>query len=161
MTQILIIAGIIGILLFLRWLRKQPKKKQIQAVLILAAIVLILMAATGRLNWIFALIASAAAFFQKFIGLFQYLPFLRRFFTDAATQDPGGETPSSLNPNMTIEEACKILGVDKNASKEEIIEAHRNLIQKNHPDRGGSDYIATKINQAKDFLLKNLNKGNH
>ena len=59
---------------------------------------------------------------------------------------------------MTTEEACKVLGIEKDATEEEIIEAHRKLIQKIHPDRGGNDYLATKINQAKEFMLKNLHK---
>lgn len=158
MNQILIVAGIIGILLFIRWLRKQPKNKQIQAVLIFAAIVLIVMAATGRLHWLFAIIAAIAALFQKFIGLLRFLPFLQKLFTQTSANDTGAETGSSniQNTKMTSEEACKVLDVDKDATEEEIIEAHRKLIQKIHPDRGGNDYLATKINQAKDYLLKNL-----
>ena len=54
---------------------------------------------------------------------------------------------------MTAELAYEILGLQSNVSKDEITHAHRSLMQKMHPDRGGSDYLAKKINLAKDFLL--------
>lgn len=54
---------------------------------------------------------------------------------------------------MTIEEALSVLGLPKGASKRKIIAAHRALMKKYHPDQGGSDYLATKINEAKDVLL--------
>ncbi len=54
---------------------------------------------------------------------------------------------------MTIEEAREVLGLDKNPSKSEIREAHKRLMLKLHPDKGGSSYLAAKLNQAKDILL--------
>jgi hypothetical protein len=60
---------------------------------------------------------------------------------------------SSIN-KMSVEEARQILGVKPNAEKEEITLAFKKLMLINHPDKGGSEYIAAKIIHAKQTLMK-------
>ncbi len=62
--------------------------------------------------------------------------------------------PSPIRGHMTRAEALEILGLDQHPTADEIRTAHKRLIVKNHPDQGGSDYLAAKINQAKDVLLE-------
>ncbi len=54
---------------------------------------------------------------------------------------------------MSPEEALAVLGLERGALDEEVIAQHRRLLQRIHPDRGGSNYLATKVNEAKEVLL--------
>lgn len=76
---------------------------------------------------------------------------------------PGGEGgaagagQAASRGAMGVEEAYLVLGLKPGASRSEIQAAHRNLMKRFHPDQGGSTYLATKVNEAKDVLLKNVN----
>lgn len=209
-------------------------------------IAVVLLVVTGRLHWLFALVASALPFLSRLLGLLRYVPILSQLVTSvqnarAATttssassserqsqvrsqyfdmtldHDSGamdgeilrgdyqGRVLSGLTEvelksllqelsqadqesralfgaylkrhhpdiwtqaeqqqtdnvdtdkdNIDIEQAAEILGISRDSSEQGIINAHRRLMQVIHPDRGGSSYLATKINIARDTMLSNI-----
>ncbi len=66
-----------------------------------------------------------------------------------------GDTRAASSPSgsMSRDEALAVLGLQPGATADDIRKAHRRLMKEFHPDHGGSDYLAAKINQAKDVLL--------
>jgi hypothetical protein len=155
---------VIGLLLW-RKIATAPKDKRKKLIFMSTAGVivgaLVLLAATGRMHWIYALGGTIAAFTPRIISALRYLPLVNRFrqqYTQQKSQQSGQQSSQQsagrANPGtMTAAQAREILGVKAGASKEDIIKAHKRMMQKVHPDRGGSDYLAAQLNQAKDTLL--------
>ena len=93
-----------------------------------------------------AIITSIPAIFLILFRWGNFINFVARVFLRNKSQNFKKE-------NMTKKEALEILGLNENASKEEIIQSHQKLIKKNHPDVGGSDWVTKKLNKARDILL--------
>lgn len=60
---------------------------------------------------------------------------------------------------MDYEEASHVLGLEGRVTLEDVKRNHRRLMMLNHPDKGGSRYVAMKLNAAKDVLVKDLENG--
>ena len=65
----------------------------------------------------------------------------------------GANKPSGPRGAMSRQEAYEVLGLRPGASDSEIREAHLRLMRGAHPDAGGSDWLASRVNQARDILL--------
>lgn len=116
---------------------------------------LLLLALTGNLNALAAFITLIAALLLRLMPLLTaILPHLHRFWTQQGGAQ-GQHSAHSARPKggMSQDEAYEILGLKPGATESDILAAHRRLMLKNHPDRGGSDYLAAKINLAKKTLL--------
>ncbi len=135
------ISIILGVLLN-RWFKKASKDDKRSLVLLsvwtLSGLGLVTLIFTGRffhaLGWglmiLIALLISGASARRK-----------RR------------QNPGKIEGPMTIKQAYAVLGLQNGASKDDIQNAYIELIKKNHPDHGGSDFLSAQINQAYDVLM--------
>ena len=108
------------------------------------ALVALGLAATGRYG---PAVFAASVAWALLLG--------ERFRPQQPRGDPGrqGSRRAPRRGAMSRAEALEVLGLKEGASKDEIRAAHRRLIVQTHPDKGGSNYLAAKINEAKDILL--------
>ena len=114
----------------------------------------VLLVITGRTHWIVAAVAALIPLLKGLLGLaIRAFPLLQQWLKTSGHTTPG--RPSG-NTQLTITEAYQLLGLKVGASREDVVQAHKRLIQKLHPDRGGNDYLAAKLNEARDLLLEQI-----
>ncbi len=82
-----------------------------------------------------------------------YLDRVHAGWREQSGQSEQGSAHGGSGGTMTREEAWEVLGLQPGATPDEIRDAHRRLMTKLHPDLGGSNYLAAKINAARDVLL--------
>ena len=137
-----------------RWRKKPELERKAfakQTLLWITVVVILALVMTGRAHWLMGVLAALLALAGRVAKIAQYIPFFQELF---------GSPSSSQNQSvfhgtvMTRQQAADVLGVAIDASDEDIRLAHKKLMQKMHPDRGGSDALAKQINLAKDTLTK-------
>ena len=128
------------------------KAKNRSQVLFFGLILLVLfLVATGRAHWLSAIAVGSIPIIKKLFLIIRYLPILQKFTSSYKSRNNNNKSKNTSS--MSYKEAAEILGVEENATKEQIILAHKKAMQKHHPDKGGSEVMATKINSAKEKLL--------
>lgn len=161
-----IILLIFGGFVFWRWFSRRAKQEGrpfvIKTALTVCAVILIGLALIGRAHWIGAALATLLAGARFLLPtLLRNLPMLASLLGKHAQAKANAENNSKgvAEKAMDRESAIAILGLNELSqppTKEEILAAHKKLMQKCHPDRGGNDYLAAQLNAARDLLLDQL-----
>lgn len=125
------------------------KKKQS---VILLGLALLVLAITGKLNGLIAGMGLVALVFLRL------LPALARFAEHQQQlwnlyAERVRQQLANTNMNMDKSQALDILGLTEGATEADVVDAHRKLVSKLHPDRGGSAYLTAQINLARKLLL--------
>ena len=156
MPRLIILIAVAGIALILWHKIKQTTGDERKKLILWSTVggvaaLLGILAVTGHLNIITAMVAGLIALIPRAMQLVKYVPFLNRFYQQS--QQQAKTPPPRGKQTMGADEAMEVLGLKPDYSKQDVIQAHRRMMQKVHPDRGGSDYLAAQINKAKDTLL--------
>jgi hypothetical protein len=126
------------------------RKKQIEHTLLgaltVGAVVLVLTKA--GMPWLALALALVATSVKRVTNL--HRDGRRREAAGAARDASPVRSPRT---QMTREEAYRVLGLSPGATREEIVAEYRRLMKRVHPDQGGTTYLATQLNEAKDCLL--------
>lgn len=158
---------LVGILIFLIvygffWLLANSKSKTFSNffrvfTIIGSILVIIILFLAGRYLLSIPFFAFIVGALQKrLFNIFNIIYLYKILFNkNASGAGFSNGNPRTVRGSMSQDEALKILGLKPNCSRQDIIKAHKNLILHMHPDKkSGNNYLASKINEARDVLLK-------
>jgi DnaJ family protein C protein 19 len=156
------IVALVAVFYLLRWFSNADPKNVRKTIpwgaIGAAVLVLIVLAGTGRIDAALAGLAALMVWGMRVLSMIQMGKRFKDMFRktrdgDAPPNTGEGAPPPRKPSSMTVTEAYSILGLQPGASDEDIKAAYRRVIGQLHPDRGGTDYLAAKVNHARDVLL--------
>lgn len=158
--SLLLTLGIILLIWAMYHIRRQAPEQQrrlgLRYSLYGLVLVIIGLVITGKLHWLAAAVAALLPLAQKAsVMAIRVLPLLYNWRRQRQRAEQRRPAKQASGP-MSVEQALKIFGLETLPSATEVTQRHRALMQKNHPDRGGSDYLAAQINEAKAVLLAHI-----
>ncbi len=165
---LLLLVILIGLMAWLGWYAKaepEARNRSLKNLMLYGvAGALILLVLTGRVHWIYAAIGAAIPWLNRGAAALRAWHLFKSAAQPgqaSADEKPrGGEQQQSSSSGTlagdSAQEAIELLGLQPDYSRQDVIDAHRRLIQKLHPDRGGSDYLSSRINRAREILLAKL-----
>lgn len=150
-------ALIIGVMILGNWLMRSPPgslKRRLGGGLIPLLLVIVAgLALTGRLGLALATLAAMAPWVMRGMQMWQAGRMIRDLFTRRRSDEGPGIPPAPPGARMSREEALRVLGLPEGSGEAEIHAAYRRLMSQLHPDKGGTDWMAAKLNEARDRLL--------
>jgi hypothetical protein len=152
-----LIALVCGVLL-IKWYSDADAKKITSSVrwtgLLLGLLIVLGLAVTGRLGTAAGAVVAMGAWVWRVFGWGLTLHQMTGGFKGFGRQAGGESQSTEVSVGMDEAEALRILGLSRGATSEDINAAYRRLMGQLHPDKGGSDYLAAKVNAARELLLK-------
>ncbi|WP_135077597.1 DnaJ domain-containing protein [Terasakiella sp. SH-1] len=166
MFHLILLFFALGVLYFLaRWYVRAHPRDVIRVfkwiAIAFVAFLIIRLLFSGKFWLAVAALPALFVWFERFRTVFHVGRTLRNWFygtpdprQQQSQQQQSYQEPPQADPSvMSREEALDLFGLAEGAGEAEIKAAYHRLISQVHPDRGGSDYLAAKINQARDVLL--------
>ncbi len=160
LIKLLVFAAVVaGVILWVSPQARERLRPHLPRLLLIGGIgAVALLVVTGRLSWIGAAIAALIPLARRALPLVLNAGSLAsRLFAWRASTTGAGNPDDAAAPargSMTRADALAILGLEEGADRATILAAHRRLMHRCHPDRGGSDYLAARLNEARDCLLE-------
>jgi len=158
-SLLIIVALVVFIIFNKKWrlLPEEQRAKQLKKAVLWGVIgAVLLLVVMGRAHWLMGVLAGFVAVLGRLAAVAKYFPLLRFLMGNAEAKPNQNNNVATSNDTMTVKQAADILAVEPSATKGEVVLAHKKLMQKVHPDRGGSDALAAQINQAKQVMLDQL-----